>query len=57
MACRVLTYVALLYEDLIACKRWNGAGRLPEVIPVVVYNGNRAERVLTAETLPDVFRR
>jgi Putative transposase, YhgA-like len=41
MAFRVLTYVALLYEDLIARKRWSSAGRIPEVIPVVVYNGNR----------------
>ncbi len=41
MACRVLTYVALLYEDLIARKQWSAGGWLPEVITVVVYNGNR----------------
>ncbi len=41
MAIRVLTYVMLLYEDLIDKKRWTRSGRLPPVVPIVLYNGTR----------------
>ena len=41
MAIRVLTYVMLLYEDLIRKKRWTKSGKLPLVVPIVLYNGNR----------------
>ena len=41
MAIRVLTYVMLLYEDLIRNKRWTTSGKLPPVVPIVLYNGER----------------
>jgi hypothetical protein len=39
MAVRVMTYVGLLYQDLIR-QRLTPSGKLPPVIPVVLYNGN-----------------
>jgi predicted transposase/invertase (TIGR01784 family) len=40
MAVRVMTYVALLYQDLIRQKHFTPSGKLPPVLPVVMYNGN-----------------
>ncbi len=39
MAVRVMVYLGLLYQDLIAGKRLTAEGRLPPVLPVVLYNG------------------
>jgi hypothetical protein len=39
MAVRVLTYVGLLYQDLIKAKTYSASGPLPNVLPVVIYNG------------------
>lgn len=39
MAIRVLSYVLLLYEDLIRKKRLTSSGKLPPVVPIVLYNG------------------
>ncbi|MSQ48261.1 MAG: DUF4351 domain-containing protein [Deltaproteobacteria bacterium] len=39
MAVRVLTYVGLLYQDLIRTGQWTADRRLPPVLPVVLYNG------------------
>jgi predicted transposase/invertase (TIGR01784 family) len=39
MAVRVLTYVGLLYQDLIKAQEIRRGGRLPNVLPVVLYNG------------------
>lgn len=39
MAVRVMTYVGLLYQDLIR-QRLTPSGKLPPVLPVVLYNGN-----------------
>jgi hypothetical protein len=39
MAVRIQTYIGLLYQDLIRAKQLSGAGRLPPVLPVVLYNG------------------
>lgn len=39
MAVRVLTYTGLLYQDLIRRRELAPAGRLPPVVPVVLYNG------------------
>jgi predicted transposase/invertase (TIGR01784 family) len=39
MALRVMTYVALLYQDLVRTKRTTRSGRLPPVLPIVLYNG------------------
>ena len=41
MAVRMMTYVGLLYQDLIAQGKLTGEGRLPPVLPVVLYNGER----------------
>ncbi len=39
MAVRVMTYVGLLYQDLIRRRDLAPAGRLPPVVPIVLYNG------------------
>ncbi|OIO91164.1 MAG: hypothetical protein AUK03_11725 [Anaerolineae bacterium CG2_30_64_16] len=39
MAVRVLTYVGLLYQDLIRRRELAPGGRLPPVVPVILYNG------------------
>ena len=41
MAVRILTYVGLLFQDLIKAKRLPEDGRLPPVLPIVLYNGKR----------------
>ncbi len=37
MAVRVLAYITLLYEDLIRSKRLTSLGKLPPVVPIVLY--------------------
>ncbi|HWM92163.1 MAG TPA: Rpn family recombination-promoting nuclease/putative transposase [Thermoanaerobaculia bacterium] len=39
MAVRLLAYVALLYQDLLARKELTPSGKLPLVLPIVLYNG------------------
>ena len=39
MAIRILTYIMLLYEDMILKKRLTRSGLLPPVAPIVLYNG------------------
>lgn len=39
MAVRLLAYVGLLYQDLLARKELTPSGQLPLVLPVVLYNG------------------
>ena len=41
MAVRLLTYLALLYEDIIRHRALTPSGKLPPVLVMVVYNGNR----------------
>lgn len=41
MALRVLTYRALLWEDLIRQKALTASGKLPPILSVVLYNGDR----------------
>jgi hypothetical protein len=41
MAVRLLVYVGLLYQDLIARGEGLIDGRLPPVVPIVLYNGER----------------
>jgi predicted transposase YdaD len=41
MALRMLAYVALLAQDLAASRTLTADGRIPEVIPLVVYTGGR----------------
>ena len=42
MAVRMLAYLGLLYQDLIRAGQLTAGGRLPPVLPVVLYNGNPA---------------
>ncbi len=39
MAVRIMTYLGLLYQDLIRTKQLTEANKLPPVLPVVLYNG------------------
>lgn len=39
MAVRILTYVGLLYQDLIESRQLPDDGRLPPVLPIVLYRG------------------
>jgi predicted transposase YdaD len=41
MALRMMVYVGLLYQDLIKRKQVLKNGRLPPVLPIVLYNGSR----------------
>lgn len=41
MALRVMVYVGLLYQDLIKAGQALPDGRLPPVLPIVLYNGSR----------------
>jgi hypothetical protein len=41
MAVRNMTYLGLRYEDLIRRRELSPAGRLPILVPVVLYNGKR----------------
>ena len=39
MAVRIQTYVGLLYEGLMRSGQLTPGGRLPPVVPIVLYNG------------------
>jgi predicted transposase/invertase (TIGR01784 family) len=39
MSIRVLAYIALLYQDLVRTKQLTNSGKLPPVLPIVLYNG------------------
>ncbi len=41
MAIRILVYLGLLYQDLVRTGQLAAEGRLPPVLPIVLYNGNR----------------
>jgi hypothetical protein len=47
MAVRLLSYVGLLYQDLIHARRLSGGGKLPAVLPIVLYNGEQRWRAAT----------
>ncbi|MGZ8216843.1 Rpn family recombination-promoting nuclease/putative transposase [Methylomagnum sp.] len=60
MAARLLTYVGLLYQDLI--RQGQVADRLPPVLPIVIYNGERpwtaaTELAQLIEPIPSPLRR
>jgi predicted transposase YdaD len=40
MAVRVLTYLGLLYQDLVRTRQLPADGQLPPVLPIVLYNGS-----------------
>lgn len=41
MAVRILVYLGLLYQDLVRTGQFAAEGRLPPVMPIVLYNGSR----------------
>lgn len=41
MAVRILVYLGLLYQDLIDSKQLTTDGKLPQVLPIVLYRGSR----------------
>ncbi|QEA40833.1 Rpn family recombination-promoting nuclease/putative transposase [Pistricoccus aurantiacus] len=41
MALRIMTYVGLLYQDLVKQKKLTQSGKLPPVLPIVLYNGGK----------------
>lgn len=47
MAVRMMTYVGLLYQDLIRSGQLDDQRKLPPVLPVVLYNGTRRWRAAT----------
>ncbi|WP_243448577.1 Rpn family recombination-promoting nuclease/putative transposase, partial [Candidatus Thiosymbion oneisti] len=53
MAVRIQTYLGLLYQDLIRTRQLSGTGRLPPVLPIVLYNG--ADPWNAARTLDDLI--
>ncbi len=60
MALRQLVYVASFYQDLHRQKRLSESGKLPPVLPVVLYNGERPWRAPCAveemiETVPEAL--
>jgi predicted transposase/invertase (TIGR01784 family) len=59
MAVRLLTYVGLLYQDLL--RQGLISGKLPPVLPIVIYNGERAWTAATElaqliEPMPPALR-
>ena len=40
MAVRIMTYLGLLYQDLIRTKQLTKSKKLPPVLPIVLYNGS-----------------
>ncbi|WPL20119.1 Rpn family recombination-promoting nuclease/putative transposase [Thiorhodovibrio frisius] len=41
MAVRIQSYIGLLYQDLIRAEQLSAHGRLPPVLPIVLYNGTQ----------------
>ena len=54
MAVRIMTYVGLLYQDLIRQKQVLPGRRLPPVLPIVLYNGegNWTAKTNVADLVP-----
>lgn len=56
MALRLMTYLGLLYQDLTRTKQLTHSGKLPPVLPIVLYNGERRWQAATSiETLIDTI--
>lgn len=61
MAVRILTYVGLLYQDLIKSGQLPDKQHLPPVLPIVLYNGSKPWRAKLSvselvQTLPDALK-
>ncbi|PRB83814.1 Rpn family recombination-promoting nuclease/putative transposase [Pseudomonas sp. MYb185] len=48
MALRILTYLGLLYEDLVKGGELTSTGKLPPVLPIVLYNGEHSWQATTS---------
>ncbi|WFE70728.1 Rpn family recombination-promoting nuclease/putative transposase [Halomonas sp. M1] len=55
MAVRIMTYLGLLYQDLIRQHAFTPSGKLPPVLPVVLYNGEK--RWKAAQNVADLVER
>ena len=55
MAVRIMTYLGLLYQDIIRGGLLTAGGRLPPVLPVVLYNGE--PRWTAAEDINDLIEK
>ncbi|WPL15270.1 putative transposase [Thiorhodovibrio winogradskyi] len=55
MAVRIQTYLGLLYQDLIRAEQLSANGRLPPVLPIVLYNGSQVWNA--AQTLEPLIER
>ena len=53
MAVRIMTYLGLLYQDLIKAKVLTPSGKLPPVLPLVLYNG--AQRWSAAQNIAELI--
>jgi len=56
MALRMMVYIGLLYQDLIKRGEVLADGRLPPILPIVLYNGNQKWTATTniADLIPEV---
>ena len=56
MALRMMVYIGLLYQDLIKRGETLADGRLPPILPIVLYNGNQKWTATTniADLIPEV---
>ncbi len=54
MAVRILTYVGLLYQDLIKANHLSEQRKLPPVLPIVLYNGERPWQA--SETISELLQ-
>lgn len=54
MALRMMVYIGLLYQDLVKSGQGLPKGRLPPVLPIVLYNGHRrwTARTNIADLIP-----
>jgi predicted transposase/invertase (TIGR01784 family) len=55
MAVRIMTYLGLLYQDVIRQHAFTPSGKLPPVLPVVLYNGEK--RWNAAQNVADLIER
>ncbi len=55
MAVRIMSYLGLLYQDLIRQKSLTPSGKLPPVLPVVLYNGE--ERWTAAQNVAELVEK
>ncbi|BCB70795.1 transposase [Vreelandella aquamarina] len=55
MAVRIMTYQGLLYQDLIRQETFTPSGKLPPILPIVLYNGEK--RWTAAQNVAELVER